>query len=661
MRKFYFLVFGILFLNVVNAQVIEFTDLNFKTKVLSSSAANAIARDITGSFMQIDVNNDGEIQESEALLVRELLVNNAEINDMTGIQYFKNLWLLSCANNQIQSLDLSGIPNLNHLMCQNNNLTTLDLSGTKVKYFTIDNNPLLSLNLKNGVQNGFPPGPPGSIPTSANSLTSFSGLTSLLHICVDDFEVTQIKNKSNNYGYNCEINTYCTFVPGGVYYVMNTNARINSGNECSSEDPLLQNMKYSISNSSTSTQYATNGNALIPMLSGTNTITPILENPGYFTVSPTSASVAFPSETSPFEQNFCITPNGNHSDIEVVILPLEAARPGFDAKYKILYKNKGNVALSETLYFSYPEDRIDFVSSSVSPDLITDGTLAYLFNNLQPLETRSITVTLNINSPMEVPAVNGGDILALNIHAPLVTDVAQGDNFFSLSQTVVNSYDPNDKTCLQGAVIAPEMVGKYVNYMIRFENAGTANAENIVVKDVIDITKFDISSLVPLDGSHNFSTRISNVNNAEFIFENIQLPFDDANNDGYVAFKIKTKSTLVAGDTFSNTANIYFDYNFPIITDPAITTVQGLGVDDVSFSNNFMMYPNPVKDIFSVSSTNNSEISSISIYSILGQLILTVPGRNLQSDIDVSHLESGTYLIKVTTLHGRAITKFIKK
>jgi hypothetical protein len=101
--------------------------------------------------------------------------------------------------------------------------------------------------------------------------------------------------------------------------------------------------------------------------------------------------------------------------------------------------------------------------------------------------------------------------------------------------------------------------------MIRFENKGTAEAQNVVVKDMIDTSKFDVSSLVVTQGSHPFVTRITETNKVEFIFENINLPFDDATNDGYVAFKIKTKPSLVVGDSFSNTASIYFDYNFPIV------------------------------------------------------------------------------------------------
>jgi hypothetical protein len=144
-------------------------------------------------------------------------------------------------------------------------------------------------------------------------------------------------------------------------------------------------------------------------------------------------------------------------------------------------------------------------------------------------------------------------------------------------------------------------VGKYVHYLIRFENKGTAEAQNVVVKDMIDTSKFDVSSLVVTQGSHPFVTRITETNKVEFIFENINLPFDDATNDGYVAFKIKTKPSLVVGDSFSNTASIYFDYNFPIVTNTATTSVlQSLGTPDFEFDSYFKIYPNPVKNSLNI-------------------------------------------------------------
>ncbi len=257
--------------------------------------------------------------------------------------------------------------------------------------------------------------------------------------------------------------------------------------------------------------------------------------------------------------------------------------------------------------------------------------------------------------------MNDGDILNYtSTITSVATDEMPNDNTFTLHQTVVNSFDPNDKTCLEGTKIAPSEVGKYVHYMIRFENTGTFAAENIVVKDMIDMAKFDISSLVPMKGSHPYVTRISETNKVEFIFENINLPFDDANNDGYVAFKIKTKPTLVNGDTFSNTASIYFDYNFPIVTNTATTTIAVLGVQDFEFSNYFNLYPNPVSTVLNIDAKQNIEISSINIYNTLGQLVLVIPNAKDIKTVDISSLTSGNYFIKVHSDKGISNTKFIK-
>lgn len=132
---------------------------------------------------------------------------------------------------------------------------------------------------------------------------------------------------------------------------------------------------------------------------------------------------------------------------------------------------------------------------------------------------------------------------------------------------------------LEGKFITPEMVGNYLHYLIRFENTGTYPAENIVVKDVIDTTKFELASLQLVNSSHDPYVRIVKGNQVEFIFEHIQLPFEDAHNDGYVAFKIKTKPNLVLGDQLLNKAAIYFDYNLPIITNETKTTVENGTVD----------------------------------------------------------------------------------
>ena len=234
------------------------------------------------------------------------------------------------------------------------------------------------------------------------------------------------------------------------------------------------------------------------------------------------------------------------------------------------------------------------------------------------------------------------------------------DNTSTLNQEVVNSFDPNDKTCLEGSVVSAELIGQYVHYVIRFENTGTFFAQNVVVKDEIDLSKFDLNSLIVLSASHQQWTRI-NGNKVEFIFENIQLPFPPSEERyGYIAFKIKLKNNLAVGDTFSNFASIYFDYNFPIITEPATTSIEALSNPDFEFSSFVKLYPNPASSVVTIES-QTINLKSVEIFNSLGQLIQANPNENNQLNIDVSGLQTGTYFVKVNSDKGVGVSKFVKQ
>ena len=97
MKKLYFLFFFVIgFLG--NAQIVNFTDANFKAKLLSASPSNQIAstsslvyNSMNGtwgvySYNVIDSNNDGEIQVSEAQAIKWLDVSNSNIS---SIEEFK--------------------------------------------------------------------------------------------------------------------------------------------------------------------------------------------------------------------------------------------------------------------------------------------------------------------------------------------------------------------------------------------------------------------------------------------------------------------------------------------------------------------------------------------------------------------------------------------
>ncbi len=582
------------------------------------------------------------------------LLSNLDISQNLALRY------LNCGYNQLTNLDVVQNLNLSRVDCNNNQLTTLNVTQNEsLTTLFCNDNQLTSLLIKNNnISWGYPNG------NNTNGIAlDFSNNFNLQYICSDDDDILMLQQKVVDYGYtNCNINSYCSFEPGGNFYEIIGNTIFDYNEDgCDLNDFSYKNLNFNFSNGTITNVLISSqsGNFYIPVQAGSHTITPNLEDPTYFTISPTSFTVDFPTQVSPFTQDFCVTANGNHSDVEVVILPTTPARPGFDAKYKIIYRNKGNQIENGAVTFTYNDAVLDYIAANPVYDSQATDSFVWNYTNLQPFETREIEVVLNVNSPMEIPAVNNGD--QLNFLAeitPMVNDEVLFDNTSSLKQTVVGSYDPNDKTCLEGETVGPDMIGEYVHYLIRFENTGTYPAENVVVKDMIDLAKFDFATLIPLKGSHDFYTRIKD-NKVEFIFENINLDFNDATNDGYVAFKIKTKSNLTVGSAFSNNANIYFDYNFPITTNTYTTTIQALSSQDFDFGNQFILYPNPVKDVLHFNSKENLDIKSVEIYNMLGQIVVVVP--NATTSIDVSSLTNGNYFVKINTEKGSATTKFIKE
>jgi uncharacterized delta-60 repeat protein/uncharacterized repeat protein (TIGR01451 family) len=452
---------------------------------------------------------------------------------------------------------------------------------------------------------------------------------------------------------------------GNQSFVIEGQNKLDADNNgCDAADPVFPNLKLHVASDDGGMDFIPDvtGNYNVTVPPGNFTVTPVFENNAFLSSMPANASVSFPTQVSPFAHDFCLSANGTHHDLEITLLPLNTARPGFDARYKIVCHNKGNQLESGTVNLSFNGTVTDFVSGMPAVDSQTSDSLNWNFSGLLPFESIEFTFTLNLNSPTETPPLNAAMLLNFTTGvSSAATDETPADNTFIFKQTVFNSYDPNDKTCLEGDNIPIEKVGEFVHYMIRFENTGTFAAQNVIVEDLIDTEKFDLSSLAPVSGSHLFTTKIQS-GRVQFVFDNINLPFDDANNDGYVAFKIKTKASLVAGDVFSNAASIYFDYNAAINTNTANTVVQApLDITDFSKTALFTIYPNPAKTELNLVKNGAVSLHSISVYNTLGQLVLVKPNAGNLSILDISNLSQGQYYLTLLSDHGTETFKFLKQ
>ena len=717
-------VFGIFILQNAKAQdtIINIPDANFKAKLLQADTSNGVAKDSLDNSIKIDVNNDGEIQQSEANRVY-ILMNIADSNIATleGINSFINLVgigifstslahldirlpnllefgcnycnltnidlsgmpkleYLSLAYNQLSSLDLSVNPNLELLYLDNNLLNTLDLkANTKLYELFCDNNQLTSLDISmipnldilfcsnNQITSLFLKNNKMNYDTTSNIYYDFGGNLDLKYICADEFEIGVLKQKMDFFGYtDVIINSFCSSSAAGSFYNLNVASRYDaSNNGCTAQDSLFPNLKYKISNA-TDSGYAISdakGNMSINLEAGTYTYTiqPIFTHP-YFTISPSQATVTLPEDT--LSTQFCILPIATINDVSVTIIPTVAARPGFsDATYEIVYTNKGTTTVGGTIEFTFQDSLQDYQSSTEVPTSNSNGVLTFEYSNLKSFESRSIFVTLRTNAPTDEPAVNGGDVLTLSATINMTNTPNQNadDDTSIIRQTVVNSFDPNDKRCLEGDIVTPDLVGDFVNYLIRFENEGTASAVNIVVTDRIDTTKFDVSTLEITSTSHSSRTLISEGNKVQFIFDNIQLPHTEPDKHGYVAFKIKTKSNLVIGDSLKNFADIYFDYNLPITTNTVGSRIDTFartgGVTSIKSNTNkegkLSIYPNPSNGNFKIDFVSKGNFPiAIKLIDLNGRVIKQIEqSHDERSTLDISEnqLSNGLYQISIQT------------
>ena len=83
-----------------------------------------------------------------------------------------------------------------------------------------------------------------------------------------------------------------------------------------------------------------------------------------------------------------------------------------------------------------------------------------------------------------------------------------------------------------------------------------------------------------------------------------------------------------------------------------------LGVDEFSL-NSFSYYPNPVTNTLMFDA--QSEIKKVSIFNILGQEVLKVSPNSVNSIIEMSSLNSGTYFVKVSINDVTKTVRIIKK
>jgi uncharacterized repeat protein (TIGR01451 family) len=230
----------------------------------------------------------------------------------------------------------------------------------------------------------------------------------------------------------------------------------------------------------------------------------------------------------------------------------------------------------------------------------------------------------------------------------------------------IGAYDPNDKTAFVNGVQNAEQVksGQNLEYQIRFQNTGTDTAFTVVIKDPIS-ENLEVSSIVMGASSHRYAWEVKE-NVLQVRFDNIMLPDSnksERNSHGFIKFKIKPKANITHKDLITNTAAIYFDYNEPVLTNEVVLNKKSTKTKEIPLvDKDFSLYPNPANDILHLQWTGSvtAAFSSVSVYSLEGKLLSIKTFDALQTDLNISDLPKGLYLVQLQNGQVTKMKKFVK-
>lgn len=604
MNKIYFLIILCLGYNV-NAQIISFTDANFKAKLLQADVTNEIAMNDFGDNIKIDLNNNSEIEVSEALNVYRLNISNANIITLAGIENFTNLNIIDCSYNQLTNLDLTFRPYMIAINCSHNLITEVNFPPV------IDEGVVISYNLIE------------SLELSSNGLTFFQldcrNNPNLENVFIKDASIETVYSPdyfSTMYWANCPNLSYICAKGSDLPHIqtaLNTNGNVDCiiNSSCDGGDLVID---------------FPDGNLKTRLLQAdvTNTIA-----------------------------NYNKIDSNNNGEIELSEIT------------DIMYLDVSDAAITDLTGIDYFKLMIfDCADNEISSlDQLNQRYLEQLdcsHNQLTQLTITSNSLTdLNCsdNSIGSIDLSMLGFTDYIDIHNNSISTFLPPDyivyldirnnNFngfpipsFAMEAFLIFGGNPSDQLIYSGSWRAP----KELIY-------------SSPVASSVDLSNVPLSSYEMYDQQPNFyfvnCTSLQSIN-----LKNNLVSVQDYGGALNIANCNSLSSICADGgeEAYFNQRLTELNLNNQVV----VSTECQLANPGFEMENAIVLFPNPVENVLNIE-VHNAQIQSLSVYNILGQSVLIVPNAREVDSIDVSELTSGTYFIKVVSDKGTTNSKFIKK
>ena len=355
-------------------------------------------------------------------------------------------------------------------------------------------------------------------------------------------------------------------------------------------------------------------------------------------------------------------------DVQVA-LANGSARPGFQLQYGMSLQNltaasPGAVTLTMTF-----DPELSYLSSTLSPTSVAGNVITWTAPqlNMNVVFQQSL-INVRFQVPSDVTLIGS----TLNTSIELTTANPETDltnNTANSAQLVTGSFDPNDKVATTSTHASDSLYfinsDEWIDYTIRFQNTGTDTAFTVIVTDTLPAT-LDPGSVQWGASSHSGTRALTGEGVLRFTFANIQLVDSNANeaaSHGFVSFRIKPRQPLIPGTQIENIANIYFDYNPPVITEPSVLTAEfTTGVQAHAATPNIWLMPNPTSGSLEVRVSDNSASGLLQVVSVDGRVVMQQRMEGPRTVLDVTQISRGLYTLCWHDTNGTITTqRFVRE
>ncbi|MCB0770727.1 MAG: hypothetical protein KDC00_10020, partial [Flavobacteriales bacterium] len=344
-------------------------------------------------------------------------------------------------------------------------------------------------------------------------------------------------------------------------------------------------------------------------------------DPSLVPICPVTQPVPFTVDGSPLNIELA---NGSTAELDLrALLSSSAARPGFDHSIHTSVRNLSPQLSGPVTAVLAFDPMMTYLDATPPPTSVSGNVLTW---ELDPFTSfQETTAHVHFNFPTGTAI--GTELSSTYSVSNTLPDADGTNNSATTYRIVTGAYDPNDKIATTSSRESDVLYiidsDDHIDYTIRFQNTGTDTAFTVVITDTLS-AEYDMSSFQPGVCSHPCTVDFRAGRVVEWTFSNILLPDSNVNeaaSHGLTSFRIKLNEPVLPGTLIENIANIYFDFNEPVITEPSVlvaefsTAVTGLVLPRLDVS------PNPATELMFLRGIGKEALANLHVLSIDGRSI----------------------------------------